>query len=128
MPILMGTPVTVIDKDSSGTFRQRRRGGRFCAEVEAMLYEEGVEASGRAVMLTNVSLEGVCFRSPTPLALGSVHVIHLDVEYMWLNSRFEIVRCDRRDEDGVYEVGGEFVEDDEPAAPFGKVLGHGETD
>ena len=121
----MGTPerkpVTVVDKDASGTFRQRRRGGRFCAEVEATVYENGNESAARSVLLTNVSMAGIGFQSTTALPVGSVHGVHLDVEYMWLNSPFEVIRCDRRP-DGFYDIGGEFVADEEPAGPFQDVL------
>lgn len=113
--------------DTRGVFRQRRRGGRFCAEVEASLYPGGDELQRRAILISNMSMEGVCFQCETPLAVGSVHVVYLDVEYMWLNSHFEVVRCEQR-LDGQYEIGGEFVESAETPPEVASVIGHAAAD
>ena len=113
--------------DTRGVFRQRRRGGRFCAEVEASLYEDGNQLHRRAVLISNVSMAGVCFQCDTPLAVGSVHAIDLDVDYMWLNSHFEVVRCEKR-VNGFYEIGGEFVENANDVPDLGAVLGRSGAD
>ena len=60
------------------------------------------------VMVTDVSLHGVGFRSPTKLAADSLHFIEIGVGPLHLSSRLRIARISKRP-DGSYDVGAEFV-------------------
>jgi hypothetical protein len=59
------------------------------------------------VLITDVSLHGVGFRSPEALESTALYVIEIGVGPLHLSSRFRVVRSRSR-QDGTYDVGGEF--------------------
>ena len=60
------------------------------------------------VMVMNVSLHGVGFRSPVEFREGSVFQVRIGAGPLHLASKFQVVSCRRR-EDGTWDVGGKFV-------------------
>lgn len=65
------------------------------------------DAAPEQVLVTNVSLHGVGFRSTRSLAVGTRYHIEIGVGPLHLTSRCRIVRVKVR-HDGTYEIGGEF--------------------
>jgi hypothetical protein len=59
------------------------------------------------VLVTNVSLHGVGFRSTHLLPMGSRWAIEIGVGPLHLTSRLRVARSRARN-DGTYDIGGEF--------------------
>ena len=59
------------------------------------------------VLVTNVSLHGVGFRSPQPVDRDHLYCIEIGVGPLQLASRMRIVRVRGR-ADGTYDIGAEF--------------------
>jgi len=60
------------------------------------------------VMIINVSLHGVGFRSPVTFAVGDRHSVRIGAGPLHLSSNFEVVNVSER-QDGMYDVGAKFV-------------------
>ena len=60
------------------------------------------------VMVINVSLHGVGFRSPVVFEVGERHAMRIGAGPLHLSSNFEVVNVIHR-EDGMYDVGAKFV-------------------
>lgn len=65
------------------------------------------DAAAEQVLVTDVSLHGVGFRSSRQLPAGSRFAIEIGVGPLHLASRLRVIRCSPRN-DGTYDVGGEF--------------------
>ena len=60
------------------------------------------------IMVINVSLHGVGFRSPVVFEVGERHAVRIGAGPLHLTSNFEVVSVRRR-EDGMYDIGAKFV-------------------
>jgi len=77
----------------------------------------GVSTSSLQVLVMNVSLHGVGFRSPAEFLPGTYYGLKIGAGPINLSSTLQIV-CSRRREDGLWDVGARFVgkPDSGPAA------------
>jgi len=69
---------------------------------------QAVDPKQLQVMIINVSLHGVGFRSPVGFTVGDRHSVRIGAGPLHLSSNFEVVNVRER-EDGMYDVGGKFV-------------------
>ena len=60
------------------------------------------------VMVMNVSLHGVGFRSPVEFAEGAVFQVRIGAGPLHLSSKFQVVSARMRG-DGTWDIGGKFV-------------------
>ena len=60
------------------------------------------------VMVMNVSLHGVGFRSPVEFAEGAVFQVRIGAGPLHLSSKFQVVSSRMRG-DGTWDIGGKFV-------------------
>jgi len=101
-------PRDVPDHEHLPPGAERRRSAReqvvTVGMVRALSHDD---AGAEQVLVTNVSMHGVGFRSTRPLPVGYRFHVEIGVGPLHLNSRFRVVRCRIR-EDGTYDVGGEF--------------------
>jgi hypothetical protein len=65
------------------------------------------DASAEQVLVVDVSLHGVGFRSTRSLTLGTRFHIEIGVGPLHLTSRLKVIRNSERS-DGTFDVGGEF--------------------
>jgi hypothetical protein len=88
----------------------RRRSAREDAQTRGLLRAAN-PTSGRQtsheVMITDISLHGVGFRSAFELIEGEFYHIEIGVGPLHLSSRLQVTRCAQRP-DGYYDAGGEF--------------------
>ena len=89
--------------------RERRRSVRWEHHTVGAVRSEGTPANavGLQVMVVNVSLGGVGFRSPAAFDVGTRHSLRIGTGPLYLTSRFEVVSCRRR-ADGLFDVSGSF--------------------
>jgi len=87
----------------------RRRSTREMALTRGLLRSANAGARGTSieVMVTNVSLHGVGFRSVVELREGEYFHIEIGVGPLHLASRLRVARCEPRP-DGYFDAGGEF--------------------
>ena len=98
---------TSADERRSGA--ERRRSLRQAHPTVATVTRLGIEpAHALQVMVINVSLHGVGFRSPVSFEEGAVYRIRIGTGPLHLESRVRIVSSRQR-VDGLHDVGGEFV-------------------
>src|SRR5207244_2213057 len=93
-----------------GIFTELRRSQRSGILTPAMLRQLDLDqATITPVMVTDVSLHGVGFRSPHALPIDDTlfYAIEIGVGPLHLTSRLRVV-WSRRRRDGTYNIGGEF--------------------
>lgn len=104
-PALADDAGAVVPADSP---MERRRSARHAELTIATLQPSSGDAScDRQVMVCNLSLGGVGFRSAQRFAPGESYRITLGSGPLFLNARLCIVSCRSRP-DGMYDVGAEF--------------------
>ena len=88
----------------------RRRSMRHPLAASGLITLEPTAAYPKQlqVMIINVSLHGVGFRSPVGFAVGERHSVRIGAGPLHLSSNFEVVNVRQR-EDGMYDVGAKFV-------------------
>src|SRR5688572_25964760 len=92
----------------SGKGLERRRSTREPVVTVGMIrLLSHDDATPEQVLVTNVSLHGVGFRSTRSLGVGVRYHIEIGVGPLQLTSRLRVVRCRIRT-DGTYDIGGEF--------------------
>jgi hypothetical protein len=89
--------------------RRSRRGQVFSMGLLGMLRAVGAPDGlpAEQVIVTDVSLHGVGFRSPMKFTVDSMYFVELGVGPLHLSSRLRIARVQPR-ADGTYDVGAEF--------------------
>ena len=89
---------------------ERRRSLRhpLGATGTVMLDESPTDPRQLQVMVMNVSLHGVGFRSPVEFREGSVFQVRIGAGPLHLSSKFRVVSSRMRG-DGTWDVGGPFV-------------------
>lgn len=101
-------PGTDPSDSRSPTAIDRRRSSREPVVTVGMIRRlSHDDESSEQVLVTNVSLHGVGFRSTHPLPMGSRWAIEIGVGPLHLTSRLRVARCRARN-DGTYDMGGEF--------------------
>lgn len=73
-----------------------------------MLDESPTDPRQLQVMVLNVSLHGVGFRSPVEFTEGATFQVRIGAGPLHLSSKFQVVSCRMRG-DGTWDVGGKFV-------------------
>ncbi|MGB7157561.1 MAG: PilZ domain-containing protein [Tepidisphaeraceae bacterium] len=88
----------------------RRRSLRHPLGATGMitLDESAIDPRQLQVMVLNVSLHGVGFRSPVQFEPGGTFQMRIGAGPLHLSSKFEVVSSRKRD-DGTWDVGGRFV-------------------
>jgi hypothetical protein len=89
---------------------ERRRSMRHPLAASGMisLDPEALEPKQLQVIIINVSLHGVGFRSPVGFVIGDRHAVRIGAGPLHLSSNFEVVNVHER-EDGMYDIGAKFV-------------------
>lgn len=89
---------------------ERRRSLRHMlgATGTVTLDDSAIDPRQLQVMVLNVSLHGVGFRSPVEFAKGGTFQVRIGAGPLHLSSKFQVVSSRRR-EDGTWDVGGKFV-------------------
>jgi hypothetical protein len=88
---------------------ERRQSGREAAVTPGLLRSlDEPRSTSQQVLVMDVSLHGVGFRSARKLATGSRFEIEIAEGTLRLTSRLHVVRTVLR-LDGTYEIGGEFL-------------------
>jgi hypothetical protein len=116
----LGTPTSPASADATASGQakapagaERRRSARHPVitpgVLRAVRNENHVDPldPGQQVMVTDVSLHGIGFRSDQALSTETRYVIEIGMGPLHLTSRLRIVRVRRRP-DGVFEMGAEF--------------------
>jgi hypothetical protein len=92
--------------------RERRRSVRHplgaLGVVTSEARDAGAKPATHQVLVANVSLHGVGFRSPVEFEPGTYHGLKIGAGPLFLSSRLQIV-CSRPSEDGLFDVGARFV-------------------
>jgi hypothetical protein len=89
---------------------ERRRSTREDRHVPAWLSDasgSSVASAQQQITVTNLSLHGVGFTAPKPVAKDDLHWIVINDGQLSLSTRLRVVSS-RQNEDGNYEVGAEF--------------------
>ena len=94
--------------DEGGIERRRSIRHPLGATGTVTLDEHATDPRQLQVMVLNVSLHGVGFRSPVEFTEGAIHQMRIGAGPLHLSSKFEVVSSRRR-EDGTWDVGGTFV-------------------
>jgi hypothetical protein len=101
---------TELETSSASTTADRRRSARQERVVPAWLSERAGGAgksSQQQVMVNNLSLHGVGFRSDRQIDLGGAHWIVIATDTLHLSTRLRVVSCRKR-EDNFFDIGAEF--------------------
>jgi hypothetical protein len=102
-----GQPAVAAADRRSGA--ERRRSPRQAHPTVATVTRMGTgPAHALQVMVINVSLHGVGFRSPVSFDDGALYQIRIGTGPLLLESRLRVVSSRHR-ADGLHDVGGEFV-------------------
>ena len=102
-------PPTVGPLPRAGS-SERRRSMRHPLAASGLITLDPTAADPKQlqVMIINVSLHGVGFRSPAGFTVGDRHSVRIGAGPLHLSSNFEVVNvCERQD--GMYDVGAKFV-------------------
>ena len=87
---------------------ERRRSTREHVFTHGLLRSLAeARASSEQVMVTDVSLHGIGFRSAQRIAIDETFSVEIGVGPLYLSARLRIVRARLR-ADGTYDLGGEF--------------------
>jgi hypothetical protein len=88
---------------------ERRRSTRFPIVTQASLFPANTKDDwGKlTVILRDISLNGIGFRSAIALSAGEVYHIDIGAGPLKLHARLRVVNCRNR-KDGMYDVGAEF--------------------
>ena len=108
-------PTTAAPKPANGHpssrgITERRRSIRHLlgATGTVTLDESDTDPRQLQVMVLNVSLHGLGFRSPVEFREGGVFQVRIGAGPLHLASKFQVVSSRRR-KDGTWDVGGKFV-------------------
>ncbi|MGH7214917.1 MAG: PilZ domain-containing protein [Tepidisphaeraceae bacterium] len=96
-----GAPVDAEPSD-------RRRAARQTLVTKGMLFPHATPAAPRRVFISNISLLGVGFRTPTPFEVGDRYRLKVEAGPMQMQSHLQVVDCRPHDEK-TFEVGAQFV-------------------
>lgn len=88
---------------------EHRRCDRQSVATVGLLFEDGPNAKSSPiqVLIRDVSLKGVGFRSAITFAIDTLYRCHIGVGPLHMSGRLRIVWCNSRP-DGTFDVGGEF--------------------
>jgi hypothetical protein len=88
---------------------ERRRSTRHPHPVAAWLSGQAgaVKAAQQQVLVVNISLHGIGFRTSNPLTPGTTHWIVIGNGPMHLSARIRVVSC-RIQDDNAFHIGAEF--------------------
>ena len=108
-PTSAPNPQTIQGESDRGVM-DRRRSIRhpLGATGVVMLDENPTDPRQLQVMVLNVSLHGVGFRSPVEFQEGAVFQVRIGAGPLHLASKFQVVSSRMRG-DGTWDVGGKFV-------------------
>src|SRR5688572_10463821 len=103
-------PTSAPKSAAGATAADRRRSLRhpLGATGTVTLDENAADPRQLQVMVLNVSLHGVGFRSPVEFTQGSTFQMRIGAGPLHLSSKFQVVSSRQR-EDGTWDVGGKFV-------------------
>ena len=103
-------PQEVSPGPSAAEYIERRRSNRQPLGAVGVLAEESdVQFSNQLqVLVMNVSLGGVGFRSPVAFRPGAVYAMRIGTGPLHLKAKLQIVSSRPR-EDGTFEVGAKFI-------------------
>jgi hypothetical protein len=111
------TPFAATAKQASCSGADRRRSERHPLGAHGLVVPDPrrpqVTDSSLQVIVMNVSLHGVGFRSPAEFLPGTYYGLKIGAGPINLSSTMQIV-CSRRREDGLWDVGARFVGKPDP--------------
>lgn len=103
---MLTLPAALRPTDAPGD--ERRQSQRALAVVPALLRSlDELRPTSQQVLVIDLSLHGVGFRSSRKISVGSMFEIEIGESTLRLASRMTIVRSVLR-LDGMYDIGGEF--------------------
>jgi hypothetical protein len=94
--------------ETTATGAERRRSTREQVFTQGLLRSLAQpRATSEQVMVTDVSLHGIGFRSAQRIAIDATFDVEIGVGPLYLSARLRVVRARLR-ADGTYDMGGEF--------------------
>ena len=110
-------PFTSATKAATTSGAERRRSTRHSLGAHGLIVPDPrrphVRDSSLQVLVMNVSLHGVGFRSPAEFIPGTYYGLKIGAGPINLSSTLQIV-CSRLREDGLWDVGARFVGKTDP--------------
>ena len=105
-------PTMHDEAETAYAVQERRRSTRQGLGAAGVLTADGDGQRGfksqLQVLVMNVSLGGVGFRSPVAFRPGSIYSLRIGTGPLHLSSRLQIISSRDR-EDGTYDVGAKFI-------------------
>ncbi len=88
--------------------QNRRRHPRRASAAIATLFVPNENKPGQTVQMLDLSLHGVGFRSPTPLAFGAMYGLQLSENWLNLTARIRVLTS-RPHSSGHHDIGAHFA-------------------